>query len=101
MLIRNQFAIEFDMPRESAMIGLLRLHPSLDERRQGEERLLAEHVEGGVGQKLAVDEYLDGFGNRCKPLSNAGRSSSVDGKQCGGGGRCAGRDCDRSSPARG
>ncbi len=65
MLIRNQFAIEFDMPRESAMIGLLRLHPSLDRRRQGEENLLAEHVEAGVGQALETDEYLDGFGNRC------------------------------------
>ena len=65
MLIRNQFAIEFDMPREAAMIGLLRLHPSLDGRRRGEERLLAEHVDGGQGQALEVDEYLDGFGNRC------------------------------------
>ncbi len=65
MLIRNQFAIEFDMPREAAMIGLLRLHPSLDGRRRGEERLLAEHVDGGLGQALEVDEYMDGFGNRC------------------------------------
>ena len=65
MLIRNQFAIEFDMPCESAMVGLLRLHPSLDERRQAEEQLLAEHVEAGIGQALAMDEYLDGFGNRC------------------------------------
>ena len=65
MRIRNQFALEFDMPRAAAMIGLLRLHPSLNERQQSEEVLLAEHVSGGVGQKLEIDDYLDGFGNRC------------------------------------
>ena len=65
MLIRSQFAMEFDMPQEAAMIGLLRLHPSLDPRQRGEERLVAEHVYAGRGQALALDEYLDGFGNRC------------------------------------
>ena len=65
MLIRNQFAIEFDMPCEAAMIGLLRLHPSLDGQQHGEEKLLAEHMDAGAGQALATDEYLDGFGNRC------------------------------------
>ncbi len=73
MLIQNQFAIEFDMPCEAAMIGLLRLHPSLDGQRRGEERLLAAHINSGVGQALKMDEYLDSFGNRCtRFLSPAG-----------------------------
>jgi transglutaminase-like putative cysteine protease len=65
MLVRSQFAIEFDLPQPVAMIGLLRLHPTLDARVRGPEQLQVEHLQGDSSAALAVDEYLDGFGNRC------------------------------------
>lgn len=65
MLIRSQFAIEFDLPQAVAIIGLLRLHPSLDVRVRGEERLSAEHVEAAGVNAIPLDEYVDAFGNRC------------------------------------
>jgi transglutaminase-like putative cysteine protease len=67
MLIRSEFAIEFQLPRPVAMVAMLRLHPSLDPRVRAPEELLAEHVDAATGAKtvLAVEEYSDGFGNRC------------------------------------
>jgi transglutaminase-like putative cysteine protease len=65
MLIRNVFAIEFNMPQDAAMIGLLRLYPSLDARTKLPEVLKVEHLQGGTATEVQVDEYVDGFGNRC------------------------------------
>ena len=68
MLIRNEFTIEFQMPQDAAMIGLLRLHPSLDRRVQFPEMLKVEHlgaVGDAAGMEVAVDEYIDSHGNRC------------------------------------
>jgi transglutaminase-like putative cysteine protease len=66
MLIRNEFAIEFNMPQNTAMIGLLRLHPSVDARVRFPEMLKVEHLEGETAPaEVAVDEYIDTFGNRC------------------------------------
>ena len=68
MLIRSEFVIEFHLPQEAAMIGLLRLHPSLDPRVQAPEVLLAESFEQEPSQPIAVAEYVDSFGNRCSRL---------------------------------
>jgi len=65
MLIRSGFAIEFDLPQTVAMIGLLRLHPSLDEAVRGGEVLRVEHLEGETVATVESDEYVDSFGNRC------------------------------------
>jgi transglutaminase-like putative cysteine protease len=66
MLIRNEFAIEFNMPQDAAMIGLLRLHPSLDARVRFPETMKVEHLEpSGEATEVNVDEYIDTFGNRC------------------------------------
>ncbi len=65
MLVRNCFAIEFDLPLDTAIIGLLRLHPTLDSRTTQPEQLTATHLTpDGSRQPLAVEEYLDAFGNR-------------------------------------
>jgi len=66
MLIRSEFAIEFNLPRPAAMVAMLRLHPSLDPLVREPEQLLAEQV-GPAGAKtpIAVEEYTDRFGNRC------------------------------------
>lgn len=65
MLVRSQFAIEFDLPQSVAMIGLLRLHPSFDARVRDAETLSAEHLEEGNAALIPIDEYVDAFGNRC------------------------------------
>jgi transglutaminase-like putative cysteine protease len=65
MLIRSEFGIEFDLPQTVAMIGLLRLHPSLDAAVRGDEVLRVEHLEGDLVSTVKSDEYVDSFGNRC------------------------------------
>ena len=70
MLIRSEFAIEFNLPQTVPMIGLLRLHPTLDPHVRFPELLRVEHLEVGGGTEahaveILVDEYTDSFGNRC------------------------------------
>ena len=65
MLIQSEFEIEFDLPQTVAMIGLLRLHPSLDEAVRGTEMLKVEHLDGETAAAVEANEYLDSFGNRC------------------------------------
>lgn len=67
MLIRSEFAIEFGLPQDAAMIGLLRLHPSLDEQVRAPETLLVEQMDLQTGSHAAVpiQEYVDSLGNRC------------------------------------
>lgn len=63
MLIRSEFAIEFNLPQDAAMIGLLRLHPSFDERVRAPEVLRVEQL--GNQSDVAIQEYVDLHGNRC------------------------------------
>lgn len=65
MLIRSGFEIEFHLPQSVAMIGLLRLHPTLDHAVRGEETLTVEHLDGETATPVAFDDYVDSFGNRC------------------------------------
>ena len=66
MLIRSEFAIEFNLPQTVPMTGLLRLHPTLDAAARGPERLVVEHVaEDGGKTVVAVEDFADAFGNRC------------------------------------
>jgi transglutaminase-like putative cysteine protease len=66
VLIRNEFQIEFNLLQDVAMIGLLRLHPSLDSHVRFPESLTVETLpQGGAVVKVPVEEYIDGFGNRC------------------------------------
>lgn len=67
MLIRSEFAIEFGLPQDAAMIGLLRLHPSLDEQVRAPETLLVEQMDLQTGSHtpVPIQEYVDSFGNRC------------------------------------
>jgi transglutaminase-like putative cysteine protease len=65
MLIRSMFEIEFDLPQDVAMIGLLRLHPSLDDAVRGTEALQVQHLDGETAAPVAFEDYVDSFGNRC------------------------------------
>jgi transglutaminase-like putative cysteine protease len=65
MLIRSEFEMGFDLPQTVAMIGLLRLHPSLDPAVRGPEVLTVEHLEEDEATRVPSDDYVDSFGNRC------------------------------------
>ena len=67
MLVRSEFAIEFGLPQDAAMIGLLRLHPSMDAQVRAPETLLVEQMDlqSGSHTEIAVQEYVDSHGNRC------------------------------------
>ncbi len=66
MLVRSEFAIEFNLPQTVPMIGLLRLHPSIDPQVRFPEMLKVEHLpEAAAPIEIAVEEYMDSFGNRC------------------------------------
>ena len=62
MLIRSEFDLSFTLPAPSAMVAMLRLHPSLDSKRIGPEKL---YVTGADAAPIATDQYMDCFGNRC------------------------------------
>lgn len=51
------------------MIALLHVHPSIEPMLVTDDRILVEHIgpssEGDAARELAVNEYLDSFGNRC------------------------------------
>ncbi len=70
MLIRSEFSIEFNLPQTVAMIGLLRLFPTLDPQLQSPENLRAEHLEfvqnaAPLSTDIPITDYTDSFGNRC------------------------------------
>jgi transglutaminase-like putative cysteine protease len=58
MLIRVGFDVAFNVPVSTAMVLMLRLHPSRDASVREPERLR-------VDPPVPIDEFLDGFGNRC------------------------------------
>ena len=58
MLIRVGFDVAFDLPAPTAMVLMLRLHPSRDASVRAPERLRLDPA-------LAIDEFVDVFGNRC------------------------------------
>ena len=70
MFIKIGFDIELNVSSPMALIYLLHVHPS---RRQ--DLWAPEHVE--VWPDLAVDEYLDGFGNLCGRVNAPAGVNSV------------------------
>ena len=80
MLIRSEFLIEFNLPQTVPMTGLLRLHPSLDAAVRGPERLTVDHVaEDGGATAVAVEDFVDAFGNRCARFVGPGGHLRVAG----------------------
>jgi transglutaminase-like putative cysteine protease len=68
MLIKSEYDIQFHLPQATPMIALLHLHPSVEPQLTTNDRLKVEHVgrqQPESWQELPVEEYLDGFGNRC------------------------------------
>lgn len=65
MLIQNEFDIQFQLPCETAMIGLLHLHPSLAASLRSTDDVRIEHLTGETVESIATTLYTDCFGNRC------------------------------------
>ncbi|MFC6646406.1 transglutaminase family protein [Granulicella cerasi] len=69
MLIKSEFDIQFHLPAETPVIALLHAHPSLDEQLRSSDVLKVEHILPAAEREnplqLAVEEYIDSFGNRC------------------------------------
>jgi transglutaminase-like putative cysteine protease len=74
MLIKSEFDIQFHLLAATPMVAMLHLHPSVDAVLTTPDVLKVEHVVSSAqvgpsnmdgAQMLAVEEYIDGFGNRC------------------------------------
>lgn len=69
MLIKSEFDIQFHLPVQTTMVAMLHLHPSLDVALRTEDTVKVEYIgpvaEGEQATRLAVEEYVDSFGNRC------------------------------------
>jgi transglutaminase-like putative cysteine protease len=70
MLIRSEFSIDFNLPQAAAMIGLLRLFPTLDASVKAPEELRVEHLDHWSDAPTTVTQipytdYTDVYGNRC------------------------------------
>jgi len=68
--IKSEYDIQFELLRPTPMVAMLHVHPSVDERLLTDDAFRVESlVQNQNGQEMAspvaVDEYLDGFGNRC------------------------------------
>lgn len=70
MILQSEFDIRFQLPFPVAVIALLHVHPSIHWRLAGPDRLSVEHRAPGGGDnepfaQLAVEDYIDSFGNQC------------------------------------
>ena len=69
MLIKSEYNIQFHLPQPTPMIALLHVHPSVEPQLTTPDNLKVEHIVPGAEREeavqLAVEDYLDSFGNRC------------------------------------
>ena len=71
MHIKSEFDIQFHLLQATPMVAMLRVHPSVDPLLVGSECFKVEHIgpanDSGMesARELPIEEYLDGFGNRC------------------------------------
>lgn len=69
MLIKSEYDIHFSTPFPTPMIALLHVHPSVEASLATPDTLKVEHILPASQREdpvqLAVEEYLDSFGNRC------------------------------------
>ena len=65
MLVKTEYDIQFQLAHPTAMVAMLHLHPSLESEVRSGNKLVIEHVEGGIATEVPSQIYLDSFGNRC------------------------------------
>ncbi len=69
MFIRSEFEIRFQLPCDTTIVALLRLHPSTDPSLVSGGELRASSGEGDATQIVLLQPYMDSFGNRCDRLA--------------------------------
>jgi len=69
VLIKSEYDIQFHLLQPTPMVAMLHVHPSVEPMLTTPDRLKVEHIgpveQGESAIELAVEEYLDSFGNRC------------------------------------
>ncbi len=69
MLIKSEYDIQFHLPQPTPMIAMLHVHPSVEPTLTTPDNLKVEHIVSATeregAMQLAVEEYIDSFGNRC------------------------------------
>lgn len=67
MQIKSEFDIQFHLRQATPMVALLHVYPSVEPLLVSNDRLKVEHIGPDIesAHELAIEEYLDGFGNRC------------------------------------
>jgi transglutaminase-like putative cysteine protease len=71
VLIKSEYDIQFHLPQQTTMVAMLHVHPSIEPLLTTPDRTKVEHIGPQPGmamdaaRELPVEEYLDGFGNRC------------------------------------
>jgi transglutaminase-like putative cysteine protease len=69
VLIKSEYDIQFHLLQPTPMVAMLHVHPSVEPMLTTPDRLKVEHIGpvelGESAAELAVEEYLDSFGNRC------------------------------------
>jgi transglutaminase-like putative cysteine protease len=63
--IKSEFDIQFDLPEPTPMIALLHVHPSVEPLLRTGDTLKVERLGENEAELLPVEQYIDGFGNRC------------------------------------
>lgn len=69
MLIKSEYDIQFHLPQPTPMVAMLHVHPSIEPQLSTPDNLKVEHIVAATEREgtiqLAVEEYIDSFGNRC------------------------------------
>jgi hypothetical protein len=69
--IKSEYDIQFHLLQPTPMVAMLHVHPSTEPLLVSNDRLKVEHIgpanDSGAesARELPLEEYLDGFGNRC------------------------------------
>ena len=67
MQIKSEYDIQFHLRQATPMVALLHVYPSVEPLLVSNDRLKVEHIGPDIeaARELPIEEYLDGFGNRC------------------------------------
>ncbi|WP_052200605.1 transglutaminase family protein [Terriglobus sp. TAA 43] len=69
MKIKSEFDIQFHIPRQTPVVAVLHVHPSVESKLLSADTLRVEHIVAADERlepiPLQVSPYIDSFGNRC------------------------------------
>lgn len=69
MKIKSEFEIQFHIPKQTPIVAVLHVHPSVESKLLSTDTLRVERIVAADDRTesalLHVSRYIDGFGNRC------------------------------------